>query len=110
MIAETNTKIWSSRSALSPNHLQFCDIEALTPLFEYMLTIPQIKAEFAGRNIEKENLESECKVFKHVILSHCKSKQTNDIGDIYMFLLKSYEVAAPVLIMVYRIALACGYA
>ena len=99
--AETNTKIWSSMSALSPNHLQSCDTAA---------PIPRIKAEFAGRNIEKGNLESEWNVFKHVNLSHCKSKQTNDIGDIYTFLLENYEVAAPVLIMVYRIALACGYA
>ena len=107
--AETNTKVWSSMNALLPNDPKFCDISVLTPLFEYLLTIPRVKAEFAGRNIELSNLECECKVFKHIILSHCNRKETNDIGNIFEFLLENYEVAAPALTMVYRIALACGY-
>ena len=85
LFAEINTEIWLSIGALSPDHPQFCEGTALVALFEYMLAIPKLQVNIVSKNIDTANLTSECKVFKNLILEYCKSKELNNIGDIYRY-------------------------
>ena len=43
---ETDTEVWSTMKALSPNHLQFCEATALAALFECILYLPPLKCKF----------------------------------------------------------------
>ena len=62
-----------------------------------------------SQNIDKGNVSSECQVLKNLILEHCKSKGTSDIGNIYEFLEQNHAIAIPLLIMVYKVALICSF-
>lgn len=75
--AQGNVKVWDSFQALSPvsDEDNFLDAYALTPLLEYVQTIPYFRTECRlGENLDEAiyDLRSECRLFKPIFLAEYK--------------------------------------
>ena len=68
--SENNTVSWSTMDALLPQSSDFCEKTALTPLFNYAVTIPNLKSMWSDKSFSVGRLQAECTVFRNVILKH----------------------------------------
>ena len=55
-------------------------------------------------------LQSECKVFKNVIVRKFEKCTNVDVGEINVLMSENYAEAAPVLTSMYKLSITCGYA
>ena len=106
-----NTNLWSSMDALSFTNTDFLDPSLIRPLFDYMLTVPKINDKLCSLRVDDFTaLQSECKVFKNVIVRKFEKCTNVDVGDIYVFISENCAEAAPVLTSLYKLSITCGYA
>ena len=55
-------------------------------------------------------LQAECVVFRNVILKQFPRDSDSDVCEIYKFLLENYSSVAPIIIILYKVAITWGYA
>ena len=76
-----------------------------------MLTVPKINDKLCSLRVDDLTaLQSECKVFKNVIVRKFEKCTNVDVGDIYVFISENCAEAAPVLTSLYKLSITCGYA
>ena len=92
---------------LCPSCSEFFVSSQITPLYEYALKIPAFKMNKTTHSATR--LNSELIVFKNIILAEFPDENV-DISCIYKFMNENYSEAAPILIILYQLAITCGYA
>lgn len=114
-----NTTIWSSMESLIPSYYdKFLDARNLIPLFKYVSSIPTALKKLQAENLNESNLTAECHVYERVlrkelengIFDHKERKGVVDLTKVCQYMVRSHAEAAPVLCLLYRIAVTAGYA
>ena len=104
---DKNKTIWKSMQALCSSLTEFFLSSEVTPLYVYALTIPALKMNEITHSATR--LNSELVVFKNIILQEFPGENV-DMSNVYTFLIENYSKAAPILVILYHLAITCGYA
>ena len=107
--ASKNIDLWTSMEALHPKSEKILDTTLLMPLYEYSNTVPVICNYMTQEKVDSEVLRSQCNIHKGLILRKFNYTDTIDLLDILQFLNSDYSSTAFVLIMLYKVAITCGY-
>ena len=112
-----NTELWASMEALLPNSKYFMDVEHLYPLFQYAVNIPTIEQKFISESLGKGDFEAECRIFRHILLKedlssfmHNTCEKEVDMCKLCIFMDKNHVNNAPILTLLYKLAVTAGYA
>ena len=98
---EEDVKLWSSMEALHPKSKQFLDSSLLQPLYEYALPIPNVSKVLLEKGADIEVLRAQCKVHKNVVEENLEE---------FRVLKRNYPSTAYILVILYHVAITCGYA
>ena len=87
-------------------------------LYKWATTIPTVKSKFAKQHLGKGDLDAECRVFRKVLLKelekglfvHDSRKGHIDLTKVVVYMLKNHSETAPVLTILYQLAVTAGYA
>lgn len=113
-----NTDVWSSMECLLPSWKdEFMDSKRLEPLFKYAMTIPTIKTKMLSEGLSNIDLDAECRIYRRILRNeHEKgsflhdTRKDVDINKVCAFLVRNHKDSAPVLTILYRVAVTAGYA
>ena len=110
--AADTTTLWAAMEALSPVSKNFLDEDALKPLFDYSASIPVVKEELEKQCLNSGYLKAECRIFKRVLSE--KEWPTHEHGKVDLdavakFINMEYKTLAPVLCILYNVAVTAGF-
>ena len=112
--SDENTEVWASMEALLPNSKYFMAIEHLYPLFRYAVNILTIKQTFISESLGKGDFEAECRIFRRILLKedsmHDTREKEVDMCKLCVFMDKNHVNNAPILTLLYKLAVTAGYA
>ena len=110
--ASDNTELWTAMEALSPSSQNFLDVEILKPLYEYSTKIPVIKEIFVKSHLSFSDLDAECRIFARVLLNKEWPRHEHgkiDLVAVARYMEEDHKETAPVLTMIYRVAVTAGF-
>ena len=114
-----NTDVWSSMECLLPSASKesFLDSDSLEPLFDYAMTIPTIKSRMLSEALGKVDLRAECHVYRRVLGKELEkgsfkhaTRNDIDMNKVCAYMIRHHAESAPVLTILYRVAVTAGYA
>ena len=114
--SQENTALWSSMECLLPSSANFMDTKQLEPLFRYAMEIPAVKEKLSADSLNKQDFQAECRIYKRILSKQDRSsfenetRKTLDMTKICAFMVKNHANNAPILTLLYRVAVTAGYA
>ena len=96
---------------------KFLDTWNLTPLFKYVSSIPTALNKLQAEILNESNLTAKCHVYVRVFRKELengifdkKRKGVVDLTKVSQCMVRSHAEAAPVLCLLYRVAVTAGFA
>ena len=108
--SEENIAIWQAVDHLLPGIETFLCSTRLQPLLDYAMTVPVISNKLNGP--KAGSLSAECEMFKGPLIEiewTPNEQGIVDMRDVAAYVIKSYSNTAPILCILYQVALTIGF-